>query len=135
MNPTARHIADRCLLLRTRRLARVVTRVYVDAMAHHGLSVGQFSVLVAVGTAPGARAADLSGGLDLERSTLSRELAALLSEGLITSTPVDGRSQALHLTEAGAARIAAAQSSWERAQADAAALLGPLAPALLDHFA
>jgi DNA-binding MarR family transcriptional regulator len=134
MHDAARHIADHCLLMRARRLARVATRTYVDEMAHLGLSVGQFSVLVAVGTQPGVRAADLVGALDLERSTLSRELAALVADGLVHTERVDGRSQALHLTDAGAARLDAALPAWERAQQTTQAMLGDLAEGLLTRF-
>jgi len=134
MNDAAQHIADRCLLMRARRLARVATRTYLDEMSHLGLSVGQFSVLVAVGTQPGVRAADLVGALDLERSTLSRELAALVADGLVRTERVDGRSQALHLTDAGAGRLNAALPAWERAQQTTRAMLGDLANGLLAQF-
>jgi DNA-binding MarR family transcriptional regulator len=134
MSTTARHIAARCLLMRARRLARVTTRTYVEEMAAHGLSVGQFSLMVAIGTAPGVRAADLSAALDLERSTVSRELALLLREGLVQSEPVDGRSQALRLTDEGARRLDDALPAWERAQAAAEVQLGPLARLLLEEF-
>lgn len=134
MNSTARHIAGTCLLMRTRRLARVITRAYVDRMAHHGLTVAQFSLLTAVGANPGARAADLAPSLDLEKSTLSRELAPLLSEGLLRTAPRDGRSHGLHLTAAGANRLEAALPDWEAAQATARAALGPMADELLARF-
>jgi DNA-binding MarR family transcriptional regulator len=134
MNPTAAHIAAHCLLMRTRRLSRLTTRLYVDQMAHLGLSVGQFSVLTAVGCAPGVRAADLVHALDLERSTLSRELAGLVNRGLVHSEPVDGRSQALALTPAGEALLADARPHWERAQAEAAEALGPIGDLLLERF-
>lgn len=134
MKDTAHHIADQCLLMRTRRLARVATRTYAEQMSHLGLSVGQFSLLVAVGTQPGARAADVATALDLERSTLSRELAALVAAGLVRTEPVDGRSQALHLTVAGQSRLDAALPSWERAQQATRALLGDLAGSLLAQY-
>lgn len=134
MTPTARHIAGSCLLMRTRRLARVITRTYVDRMAHHGLTVAQFSLLVAVGANPGARAADLAPALDLEKSTLSRELAPLLADGLLRAEARDGRSQGLFLTDAGAARLEAARPDWEASQLAAREALGPIADELVARF-
>jgi DNA-binding MarR family transcriptional regulator len=135
MNLTARRIAAECLLLRSRRMARVTTRIYLDHMHAHGLSVAQFTLLTAIGSHPGARAVDLSPALDLEKSTLSRELAPLLAAGLLEARPIDKRSTGLFLTDAGAARLEAALPSWEAAQAEARAALGPLAPDLLELFA
>ncbi len=134
MHPGARRVADTCLLLRSRRLARVLTRTYLDHMAHHGLSVAQFTLLAAVGSAPGARAADLAPALDLEKSTLSRELAALVTEGLVEVRALDGRSQGLFLTDVGTARLDAALPSWEAAQDAVEHALGGLAVALRERF-
>jgi len=135
MTAAAHKISAECLLMRTRRMARVTTRIYLAHMHQHGLSVAQFTLLTAIGTHPGARAVDLAPALDLEKSTLSRELAPLLALGLLESRPSDQRSVALFLTDAGAARLEAALPSWEAAQAEARAALGPLAPDLLAHFA
>lgn len=134
MNATAARIASSCLLLRSRRLSRVITRIYVEAMGHHGLTVAQFTLLAAIGSAPGARAADLAPALDLEKSTLSRELTRLLEEGLVATEDAGGRSLALHITPAGERRLEAALPSWEAAQVEAARALGPLAEGLMAHF-
>ena len=130
----ARHIAASCLLMRSRRLARVLTRTYLDHMSEVGLTVGQFTLLTAVGCTPGARAADLAPGLDLEKSTLSRELAPMVADGLIEVRALDGRSQGLFLTEAGAARLDAAIPAWEAAQAAVAQDLGALGQELRTRF-
>ncbi len=134
MRSAAHTIADQCLLMRARRLSRATTRIYLDHMAQHGLTVAQFTLLAAIGANPGARAADLGPSLDLEKSTLSRELAALLRDGLIAGEQMDGRSLSLTLTPGGQARLDEAFPSWERAQAQVSATLGPLADALLRHF-
>lgn len=135
MDPVAAHIANQCLLLRTRRLSRILTKIYVEKMGHHGLSVGQFSVLAAVGSQSGARATDIAPAIDLDRSTMSRELSGLLEGGLVESRPLDGRSQGLWLTDAGASRLREALPSWEAAQLEALEALGPVAGPLIDRFA
>lgn len=134
MNP-AQRVADSCLLLRSRRLSRVVTRLYVERMGEVGLTVAQFTLLAAIGSNPGVRAADLAPALDLEKSTVSRELATLTGAGLVAVEPLGGRSQGLRLSAEGAARLADALPAWEAAQAHAREALGPLGDALLDFFA
>ena len=79
----AHRIAQECLLMRSRRLSRVVTKLYLERMEGVGLSVAQFTLLAAIGSNPGVRAADLAPALDLEKSTVSRELAALTGGGLV----------------------------------------------------
>lgn len=131
---TAHQISQDCLLMRSRRLSRVVTRVYLDHMQEVGLSVAQFTLLTAIGTHPGVRAADLAAGLDLEKSTVSRELGTLTEHGYLRVEQLGGRSQGLSLSELGASRLAAAVPAWERAQAAVRAELGPLGDALLSYF-
>lgn len=111
-----------------------MTRTYVEHMHAHGLSVAQFTLLAAVGADPGARAADLAPGLDLEKSTISRELAPLVEGGLIAVRALDGRSQGLFLTDSGGARLDAAMPSWEAAQVAVERELGGLADALRERF-
>jgi DNA-binding MarR family transcriptional regulator len=134
MHATAQRIADQCLLMRTRRLARATTRIYLAHMGPLGLSVGQFTLLTAIGNHPGIRAADLGPALDMDTSTVSRELAALIQTGLVVAERLDGRSQSLRLSPEGSERLSKAEPAWERAQAEAAAALGPLAGSLLEHY-
>jgi DNA-binding MarR family transcriptional regulator len=112
----------------------VVTRLYIERMERVGLSVAQFTLLAAIGSNPGVRAADLAPALDLEKSTVSRELAALTAEGHVLIEPLGGRSQGLSLSETGAAVLAEAFPAWEEAQAAARQTLGELGDALLTYF-
>lgn len=130
----AHRIAQECLLMRSRRLSRVVTKLYLERMEGVGLSVAQFTLLAAIGSNPGVRAADLAPALDLEKSTVSRELAALTAEGHVLTEALGGRSQGLRLSESGAALLAEAFPVWEEAQAAVRQELGELGEALLHHF-
>lgn len=130
----AHQIAARCLLMRSRRLSRLVTRLYLERMQAVDLNVAQFTLLAAIGTQPGARATDLVPALDLEKSTVSRELGSLLAEGMVEAEAVGGRSLGLRLTDAGRQRLEEALPAWEEAQAAAERELGALGPALLAFF-
>ena len=99
----ARLIASSCVALRVRRLGRVVTRIYDGALAPHGINIAQLNLLAAVSIAAGARQVDLGRILDVEKSTLSRDLKRMERLGWIQSKPLSsGRGQAVGITPAGA---------------------------------
>ncbi len=65
---------DVCLASRTRRLSRIMTRVYEDALRDYGLTVPQFSLLTVISTSEPVTSAEIGRQLDLEKSTLSRTI-------------------------------------------------------------
>src|SRR5690349_8727505 len=94
---TALHIGGQCLVMRVRRLARGLTRIYDEELRGHGIVSAQLNLLVTLGAAGPLRASEIGTYLDVEKSTLSRTLARLQAQGLIGSD--DDRR--LHLTAAG----------------------------------
>jgi DNA-binding MarR family transcriptional regulator len=118
----ARIISTNCLAIRTRRLHRSVSRVYDAALRPHGLTAPQLALLVAIALTRGVQPKILSPILDLEKSTLSRNLALLVKHGWIQANR-SGRSQTVRLTATGASLLANAQPAWERAQRAAQRLL------------
>jgi DNA-binding MarR family transcriptional regulator len=111
----ARIIAKQCLAIRARRLDRTVTRIYDSALRPHGISAAQLGVLVAVALSGDAQPKTLCAILDLEKSTLSRNLALMVKNGWLTAER-SGRAQVLRLAPAGAAALADALPAWRRAQ-------------------
>jgi DNA-binding MarR family transcriptional regulator len=118
----ARTIAQQCLAIRARRLQRGLTRIYDRALRPHGLSVAQLGVLVAVTLAGDVQPKRLCEILDLEKSTLSRNVARMVTNGWIDMQR-SGRSQRLRLTPDGLATLARARPAWQRAQRQARRLL------------
>ncbi len=132
----ARLIASGCVALRVRRLGRVVTRIYDNALAPHGINVAQLNLLAAVSIADGARQVDLGRILDLEKSTLSRDLKRMERLGWIQSKPLSsGRGQAVGITPAGARLLEQARPAWEKAQKAARSELGKTVFAQLRNLA
>lgn len=126
---TALHIGGQCLVMRVRRLARGLTRIYDEELRGHGIVSAQLNLLVTLGAAGALRASEIGAYLDVEKSTLSRTLARLQAQGLIGSD--DDRR--LRLTAAGERTLADVRPAWQRAQARAARELGPdLTQALSD---
>ena len=63
--------------------ARAVTRAYDETLRPTGLRASQLSVLVAVGTGEAPSIAALAQVLGMDRSTLTRNLGPLETEGLV----------------------------------------------------
>jgi DNA-binding MarR family transcriptional regulator len=122
----ARRIADECLALRVRRLDRLVTRVFDDALRPHGVSAAQLNLLVGITVAGPVRAAELGRALDLDKSTVSRNLALLQASGWITG------ARDLELTTEGAAVLERAFPAWRRAQESLTEWLGERAAGTLE---
>src|SRR5205823_8159797 len=93
-------IASECLSVRVRSLARVITRIYDAALARHGVSTAQMNLLAAIAVSGGARAADLTRILEMEKSTLSRDLQRMEQLGWIRFQGAS-RGRAVTLTPAG----------------------------------
>jgi DNA-binding MarR family transcriptional regulator len=114
-----------CLLTRTRRISRVVTAIYDEAMRPHGVNAPQFSLLVLIAKLNGASRAEIGRANHQERSTLTRNLSLLLDEGWIEEViPKGGRSRPILITETGRELLASAGGAWRSAQLKAKQLLG-----------
>ena len=118
-------VTQGCLLTRTRRISRVVTGIYDEAMRPFGVNSPQFSLLILIAKLDGASRAEIGRANHQERSTLTRNLALLLDEGWIEEVvPEGGRSRPIVITSAGRALLASAGDAWRSAQAEAKQLLG-----------
>jgi DNA-binding MarR family transcriptional regulator len=72
-----------------------------------------------------ARPAEVCRMLQLEKSTLSRDVEVMKRQGWLTSDPpAGGRNQVLRVTSGGLDILARSQAAWESAQAEARHLLG-----------
>lgn len=90
-----------------RRLQVWIFQDFVRTLAAHDIRPAQFSVLVVIGANPGLSQADIADTLGIERARLVRLLDGLEKRGLMRreGSPVDRRSHALFLTEAGATAL------------------------------
>jgi DNA-binding MarR family transcriptional regulator len=69
--------------------------------AYASLSLVDQSLVTYIGANPGCRNVDIAAHFQLNKSTVSRQLASLIGLGLIESRSVEGRGQALTLTAKG----------------------------------
>ena len=105
---------------------RRVHRLYDAALAPLGLTIGQFSLLTQIRSAPGQTLMELAERNIMDPSTVSRLLRPLMTRGLVESA-VDGedrRARRVRLTEAGARLQAQGIPKWQAAQADLEKAIG-----------
>jgi DNA-binding MarR family transcriptional regulator len=126
-------IAGECLAVRMRLLNRVVTRLYDDALRPFGLKVSQLNLLVAAGCLGRARPAEVCKRLEIDPSTLSRNLDRMRRKGWLEAVDDDddGRTHPFRLSAKGKRLVERAYPAWQAAQGNAAELLGNEGTALL----
>src|SRR3954451_7342346 len=118
-------ISRTCIAVRLRLLNRVVTNYYDDALRPLGLKVSQLNILVVVARLGLARPAQVCEILQLDVSTLSRNVKPLLAHGWLEVAPdKDARAQPFRLTPQGKRLIDKALPAWEEGQRRATELLG-----------
>src|ERR671938_89988 len=129
-------ISRTCIAVRLRLLNRVVTNFYDDALRPLGLKVSQLNLLIVTAKLGLARPAQVCEILQLDASTLSRNVKPLQAHGWLEVVPdEDARAQPFRLTAKGKRLIEKAVPAWEEAQRRAIELLGNQGIALLDRAA
>ena len=106
-----------CTSLKLRRLSRRVSRHYDRIVGEAGLKTTQYSLLSCVVKLGPLRPGELAGHLEMDASTLTRNLRPLLVHGWLALGPgADGRSRCVSATDTGRAKRDEAQREWKRAQ-------------------
>jgi len=125
--------AGACLATRVRQLSRIITRVYDDAMRPLGITASQYTLLAQLAARDSITAVEIGHELDIEKSTLSRNLKRLLALGHILMDPPAGRrGRGLHLTPKGQAILKDAFPIWQDAQTRAVSAMGAESRNVLD---
>lgn len=118
-------IARNCIAVRLRLLNRVVTNLYDDALRPFGMKVSQFNILVVAAKLGLARPAKVCEILQLDTSTLSRNVERMRAHGWLEVVPgEDARMQPFRLTAKARKLLERMAPSWEKAQQKAGELLG-----------
>ncbi len=123
--PAADLIAGECLAVRVRLLNRTITGIYDEALRPLGMTVGQLNILVAVAKLGPISPGDVARRLNMEKSTLSRNVDRMRSHGWVVVLPGEsGRNQLLGISPKGRKLLEKAVPLWKEAQARAKAMLG-----------
>ncbi len=106
-----------CLVLKTRRAARAITRRYSALLKPYGINSMQASVLFAILRGGFSSISELAEFMAIERSALTRNIALLKEKGLISSEGArQGKAQKVQLSEEGLRLTGLISPLWEKAQ-------------------
>jgi DNA-binding MarR family transcriptional regulator len=108
---------DPCLCTGLRQAALAATKFYDDALQPTGLKITMFRLLRRIGEADAPTMTQLADIVQLDRSTLGRNLRVLERLGLVQlSDGEDERTKTIELTTAGLRKLEAALPLWANAQ-------------------
>ncbi len=125
MGEDAKQIGRECLVFRVRMLSRMITAIYDDALAGVGLKASQFNLLVTAVNREETRPAELAKFLEMDESTLSRNVERMCAKGwLRLQSDADRRSHLIKVTEKGSALIHKGYPAWRKAQEEVSRRLG-----------
>lgn len=123
-------VRDSCLCLHVQRAARALARRFDEALRPHGLTNGQFSLLMSLNRPEPPPMSAVASLLAMDRTTLTAALKPLARRGLlkITVDDDDRRARLLRLTMQGRKALARAVSVWKSTHAEIEAQLDPGEP-------
>lgn len=109
---------DVCHCLAVRQAGRWISQLYDQHLAAVGLRSTQYAILSQLGRMGAAGIAELADAMVMDRTTITRNVAPLERDGLVSIEPAqdDRRRKCVLVTAAGRARLAAARPHWRRAQ-------------------
>ena len=115
-----------CHCINLRLASRMMTKLYDDILKPSGLRITQYALLSRLHRSPKPMTInELSQSLQVERTTLLRNLNPLLQAGLVeTQYPPASKAYWLILTDKGQATWEAARPLWVEAQEMAGDILG-----------
>jgi DNA-binding MarR family transcriptional regulator len=106
-----------CSSLKLRQLSRRVSQHFDQIVASTGLKTTQYSLLSNVVELEPIRPGDLADRMEMDASTLTRNLQPLVALGWVVVAPGDdGRSRIVVATAAGREKRESARREWKRAQ-------------------
>ncbi len=106
-----------CVCVAVRKASRRLTASYDDALVPAGINLAQFSLLRSIARHQPVSLTRLGELMELDRSTLGRNVRVLGREGLVRAGPGrDQREASIELTENGIATLDLATPLWREMQ-------------------
>ena len=125
MKYTTGRVERDCVAGAVRKLNRMVSAIYDGALAKAGLKTSQFTVLVAVANREMAKPAELTNLLQMDESTLSRNVERMCAKGWLRLVEAaDRRSHLIELTDKGQSLLRKCFPAWHHAQEEVTRRLG-----------
>ena len=119
------HGLQNCACFNVRKSARVLTQHYDIAMQPIDLRVTQFTILAVLSSLSGITVTDLADYLMMDRTTLTRNLRPLETQGLVNTRPgEDKRTRLIELSKKGKNKLEKAIPLWKKAQKQVTEYMG-----------
>ena len=116
---------NRCYCVALRKASRRVSSLYDEALAEYGITVAQFSLMRRLQSGQPLSVSELAERLELDRSTVGRNVKLLVNKGLVgQKAGSDQREAELSLSETGATLLTESEGSWKQVQVNIEAKLG-----------
>ena len=116
---------SKCHCITMRRATNAITDYYDRALVGMGVSTSQFSLLINLSRLGEASTSELAEYVNLERSTLVRNLKPLMEKGFIVDLAKEGaRNHRYTLSAEGQELVKKCLPVWEQAQKDIKVYLG-----------
>jgi DNA-binding MarR family transcriptional regulator len=126
-------MSDPCICIAVRKASRKLTARYDAALLPVGINLAQYSLLRNIMRHQPVSLTRLAEIVELDRSTLGRNMRVLQRMGLATIMPGDDlREATLSLTEAGQQKLTRAIPLWEATQDEIRQRLGLAGAAQLE---
>jgi len=117
--------ARRCACANIRRTDRVITQFYDEMLAPSGLNAPQFGLLATLAEAAPVTIHRLAQIMDIDRTTLTRNLEVLAKQHLVRNEEgEDRRMRLVQLSQEGEQALKRAWPLWQEAQARIERALG-----------
>ena len=108
---------SRCVCIHLRHAARKITSYYDNALQPSGITAAQYAILINLIKKEGCGTGELAKMVNLEKSTLVRNLRPLLANGLIEDKSTsENRARKLFVTTKGKEAMNLALPLWKEAQ-------------------
>ena len=126
MRVYTRTMSNACYCIVLRKASRRISAVYDEALAPYGINIAQFSAIRTINRNTPISLTDLAERMDLDRSTVGRNMKVLERMGIVaTATGADQREAVLSLTGEGKALLVKAEPIWHDVQVRIEDRLGP----------
>src|SRR6202047_2408750 len=107
-----------CYCATVRQVARAVTVLYEEVLAHSGLHATQYTALQVLDSVPNLTTTELAEAIGIDQTTATRTLALIRKGGLaIDTVGADRRQRRWALTAKGQTQLRKLRPPWEAAQA------------------
>ena len=110
-------VAQNCMFAKLRQVSRYVTNIYAKELKSVGLTPVQYSMMTAIKILENANINALSDGLNMDRTTINRNLKPLIREDIVyMGEKEDKRVKTASLSIKGEEIYARAYKKWKIAQ-------------------